>query len=171
MTPGGSLPFSTTFATGGTCHQVTPVAQMLAASVRTTGVPSAAPRRTDSNANRCHDQRAGNDVALLHHHLMRNAGAGRVEIDAVLARERLDLGVLPQILRRDILNVVIDGEHRLRRIRDRRRANLLELRHDRAGVVVRHHMARTNRDEIPRAHDGCRQLVHRRVARQFSRRV
>ena len=33
---------STTLATFGTCHQVTPVAQMLAASVRTTGVPRAA---------------------------------------------------------------------------------------------------------------------------------
>ncbi len=41
-TPGESFPLSTTFATGGTCHHVTPVAQMLAASVRTTGVPSAA---------------------------------------------------------------------------------------------------------------------------------
>ena len=42
VTPGESFPFNTTFATFGTCHQVTPVAQMLAASVRTTGVPSAA---------------------------------------------------------------------------------------------------------------------------------
>ncbi len=41
---GGKFPLSTTLATGGTCHQVTPVAQMLAASVRTTGVPSAADR-------------------------------------------------------------------------------------------------------------------------------
>ena len=41
-TPGESFPLSTTFATSGTCHHVTPVAQMLAASVRTTGVPSAA---------------------------------------------------------------------------------------------------------------------------------
>ena len=37
----------------------------------------------------------------------------RVEIDAVLAGERFDLGVLPQILRRDVLNVVIDREDRL----------------------------------------------------------
>src|SRR5215469_10850938 len=41
-TPGESVPLRTTFATGGTCHHVTPVAQILAASVLTTGVPSAA---------------------------------------------------------------------------------------------------------------------------------
>ena len=41
-TPGPSRFFNTTRATCGTCHQVTPVAQMPAASVRTTGVPSAA---------------------------------------------------------------------------------------------------------------------------------
>src|SRR5439155_746273 len=40
-TPGERVPLSTTLATLGTCHQVTPVAQILAASVRTTGVPSA----------------------------------------------------------------------------------------------------------------------------------
>ena len=41
VTPGERFPFNTTFATFGTCHHVTPVAQILAASVRTTGVPSA----------------------------------------------------------------------------------------------------------------------------------
>src|SRR5206468_10843557 len=40
-TPGESLPLSTTFATGGTCHHVTPVAQILAASDRATGARSA----------------------------------------------------------------------------------------------------------------------------------
>jgi hypothetical protein len=54
------------------------------------------------------------------------------------------------------LNVVIDGEDRLRRIRDRRCADLLELRNHRAGVVVRHHMARTNRNKISGAHHGSR---------------
>ena len=39
VTPGRSLPPSVTRATGGTCHQVRPVAQMAAASVRTMGVP------------------------------------------------------------------------------------------------------------------------------------
>jgi hypothetical protein len=50
---GLSAPRSVTRAIGGTCHHVTPVAQMLAASVRTTGVPSALTHRTDSNANHC----------------------------------------------------------------------------------------------------------------------
>ena len=81
---------------------------------------------------------------------------GRVKIDAVLGGERLDLGVLLQVLRRDILDVVIDGEDRLRRIRDRRRADLLELWNHRAGVVMRHDMARPNRNEISRAHDSAR---------------
>ena len=70
--------------------------------------------------------------------------------------ERFDLGVLLQILRRDILNVVIDGEDRLRRIRDRRRADLLKLRNHRAGIVMRHHMTRPNRNEISRADHGSR---------------
>ena len=68
-------------------------------------------------------------------------------------RERFDLRVLLQILRRDVLNVVIDREYRLRWIRDLRRADLLELRNHRAGVVMRHDMARPNRDKIARAHD------------------
>src|SRR6266404_2399281 len=87
---------------------------------------------------------------------MRNAGARRVKINAVLAGERLNLGVLLQILRRDVLNVVIDRENRLRRIGDFRRADLFEFWNDRAGVVMRHHMARTNRNEIARAYYSAR---------------
>ena len=83
---------------------------------------------------------------------MGNASSRWVEINAVLARERFDLRVFRQIFRRSILNVVVDGEHRLRRIGDRRRADLLELRDHRAGVVVRHHMTRTNRNEVAAAH-------------------
>ena len=66
----------------------------------------------------------------------------------MLASERFDPGVLLQILRRNILNVVIDGEHRLRRIRNRSRADLFELGNHSAGVVVRHDMTRANRNEI-----------------------
>ena len=87
---------------------------------------------------------------------MRNARARRVIIDPLLAGKRFDFGVLLQILRCRVLNVVIDRENRLPRIRDRRRADLLELRHDRGGVVVRHDMARPNRNEISRAHHGSR---------------
>ena len=77
---------------------------------------------------------------------------GRIKIDAVFFRERFDLGVFLQIFWRNVLDVMIDGEHRLRRIRDRRRADLLELWNHRAGVVMRHDMARTNRNEISSAH-------------------
>jgi hypothetical protein len=83
---------------------------------------------------------------------MRNTSAGWVKVDAVFVRERFDLGVLLQILRRDVLNVVIDREHGLRRIRDRRCSDLLELRNYGAGVVVRHHMTRANRDKIAASH-------------------
>src|SRR5205823_11332603 len=83
---------------------------------------------------------------------MRNAGARRIKIDAVLAGKRFNLGVLLQILRRDILNVVIDGEYRLRWVRDRGRADLLELWDHRAGVVMRHHMTRANRNKIACPH-------------------
>jgi len=44
---------------------------------------------------------------------VRNTCARRVEIDAVLARERFDLCVFRQIFRRRILDVVIDREYRL----------------------------------------------------------
>src|SRR6266508_1834162 len=94
-------------------------------------------------------------------------------VDAVFAGERFDLGVLLQILRRDILNVVIDGEHGLRRIGDRGRADLLELWNHRAGVVMCHHMARANRNKISSRHDrarsqsisvACRNLFNEREA-------
>src|SRR5882724_579710 len=99
-----------------------------------------------------HHHRARNNVALFNHHLVRDAGPGRVKIDAVLAGERFDLGVLLQILRCDILNVVIDSEHWLPWIADRCRADLLELWDHRAGIVMRHHMARADRDEVATPH-------------------
>src|SRR2546430_16167646 len=99
-----------------------------------------------------HHHGARNNIALLHHHLVRDTGARRIKIDAVLASELLDGGVFLQVFWRDVLNIMIDGEHWLRRICDRRRSNLLELRDHRAGVVVRHHMARPNGDEIAAAH-------------------
>ncbi len=83
---------------------------------------------------------------------MRNAGAGRVKIHALFASERFDFGVLLQILRRDVLNVVIDRENRLRGVRNRRRPDLLELWHHRGGVVMRHDMTRPNRNEISGVH-------------------
>src|SRR5207247_4195069 len=75
----------------------------------------------------CYHHRTGNNVALFHHYLMRNARAWRIKINAVFTSECLDLRVFGQIFRRSVLDVVIDGEDRLRRICDRRRADLLEL--------------------------------------------
>src|SRR5436190_21310611 len=82
---------------------------------------------------------------------MRDAGARWVKINIMFAGESLDLRVLGQIFRRSILDVMIDGEHWLRRICDRSRADLLELRDHRAGVIVGHYMTWTNRDEIATA--------------------
>src|SRR3954451_9033148 len=90
------------------------------------------------------DQRARNDVALFHHHLMGDAGASRIEIDSMLFRERLDLVVFLQIFRSDILNVVIDGENWLRWVSDFGRADLFEFWDNRAGVVMRHDVTRTD---------------------------
>src|SRR6266404_4900069 len=87
---------------------------------------------------------------------MRNAGARRVKIDAVLPAERFYLGVFLEILRRDILNVVIDCENRLRRIGDGGGADLFELWNYCAGIVVRHHVTRANRNEISCAYDRAR---------------
>src|SRR5437868_5456002 len=83
---------------------------------------------------------------------MRNPGASRVKVDSVFLGESFDLRVLLQILRRNVLNVMIDGEYRLRWICDFRRADLLKLWNYRPGVVMRHHMTRPNRDEIARPH-------------------
>src|SRR4029078_6309468 len=83
---------------------------------------------------------------------MRNARSRWVKIDVVLARECLDLRVLRQIFGRSILDVVIDGEDWLRGGGNRRRADLFEFRNYRAGVVMRHYMARANRDEISAAY-------------------
>ena len=84
---------------------------------------------------------------------MRNAGSRGVKIDAVLARERLDLRILRQIFGRSILDVVIDGEDWLCGIGNRCRADLFEFRNHRAGVVMRHHVTRANGNEIAAAHN------------------
>ena len=91
---------------------------------------------------------------------MRNASPCRIEINPVFSGKSLDFCILLQIFRRDVLNVVINREYRLRRIRDFRRANLLELGNHRAGVVMRHDMTRPNGHKIPRANHraGCQSI-------------
>src|SRR5207302_10352739 len=54
---------------------------------------------------------------------------------------------------RRVLNIVIDRKDRLRRIGNLGRADLFELRNNRAGIVMRHDMARTNGNKISRAHN------------------
>ena len=61
------------------------------------------------------DKGAGQHIALLDHDLVADAGARRIEIDALLARERLHGGILGQVRCILILDVVIGGEHWLAR--------------------------------------------------------
>src|SRR5205085_7628419 len=75
---------------------------------------------------------------------------------AMVTGERFDLGIFLQILGRDVLNVVIDCENRLCRIRDSGGADLLELWNHGAGVVMGHDVARTNGNKITCAHHGSR---------------
>ena len=81
-----------------------------------------------------------------------DARARGVEVDGVLAGELLDLGVLAQVLRRLVLDVVVDGEDGLARIVDLRRADLLELGDHGGGVVMGHHVPGTDGHEIAGAH-------------------
>ena len=67
------------------------------------------------------DERSRQHVTFLHHDLVADAGARRIEVDAVLARERLHAAVLRQVRLFRVLNVVIGSEHRLRRVVDTRR--------------------------------------------------
>jgi hypothetical protein len=75
-------------------------------------------------------------------------GAGRVEVHALLPREALDGAILGEIALRTILDVVIEREDGLSRIRDARCPNRPELVQRRGGIVVRQHMARPDGDEI-----------------------
>src|SRR5438094_750182 len=73
VTPGERFPLSRTLATLGTCHHVTPVAQMLAASVRTTGVPNAAaaPYKFECESLATTMARANRNIIAGPHHRIR----------------------------------------------------------------------------------------------------
>jgi hypothetical protein len=79
-------------------------------------------------------------VPLLDHHLVADAGAGRVEVDAVLLGELLYAPVFGEVFLGLVLNVVVDGEYRLPGVGNFVGTDRFELRDDRAGVVVRHHV-------------------------------
>ena len=105
------------------------------------------------------DHGAGCHVPSLDHHLVTDARAGRIEVDAVFACELLDAGVLPEILGGEVLDVVINGIDRLRRIMDLLGADGLELLHDGRRVVVRHDVLWMDAYEITRV-DRASPAVH-----------
>ena len=90
-------------------------------------------------------------MELLDHHLVADARARRIEVDALFAGEGLDRAVLGQVFLAPVLDVVVQGEDGLARLVDPLRADGLELLHHGRGVVVRHHVARTHAEEITRA--------------------
>ena len=90
---------------------------------------------------------------------MADAGARGIKVHAVVVRELLDLGVLAEVLRGDVLDVVVDRKDRLMRIGDLRVLargfeNLPVLRNHRACVVMGHDMLGTDGDESAAADDG-----------------
>ena len=99
--------------------------------------------RTNHHASR-------RDVTVLHHHLMADTGSRTIEVDTMLIGEGFDLGVLPKIFRRVILNVMINGVDRLPGIMDFRCTNRLELAHDRRRIVMRHDVLGPDPYEIAR---------------------
>ena len=108
-------------------------------------------------------ERTGDDVPLLAHDLVPDPGAGGVEIDPVRPGERLDPAVLAEVLLGGVLDVVVEGEHRLGGVGDARRADPRELRHHRRGVVVRHHVVGADREEVPGRERAARALRHVRL--------
>ena len=101
---------------------------------------------------RRHHQRSGMDEALLDHQLVADTGAGGEEGDALLGCEILDAPVLGEVLLRGVLDVVVEGEDRLRRVGHPGRADGAKLRHHRAGVVVGHDVEGPHRDHVPGLH-------------------
>ena len=60
-----------------------------------------------------HCERVREGVTLLYEDLVANATTGGVEVDAMLPREGFNSSVLGQVLRRLVLNVVVEGENQL----------------------------------------------------------
>ena len=61
----------------------------------------------------CHDHGPRPRVALFHHDLMPDTPSRRVEINALLRREFLDLSVFGQVLFRLVLHIVVQSHHDL----------------------------------------------------------
>ncbi len=90
------------------------------------------------------------DETVLDHELVPNAGAGGMKDDPLVAGEGLDHGVLVEVGFGPILNVVVEGEDRLRRISHVLRTDGSELGKHRAGVVVGHDVRRAHRHHVTR---------------------
>ena len=121
-------------------------------------------------AVRCDGERVRKGIAFLDEDLVPDSAAGGVEVDAVLAGEHLDACVLSEVLLRLVLDVVVEGEHRLRRavyalcadgLEPGARTLLLRahvwsleerdaLGYDGACVVVGHDMFRADHDIVAR---------------------
>ncbi len=155
VTPGRSLPSRTTLTVRGTCHQVIPVAQMAAASVRTTGVPTAptAPYIFECESEATTRAPGWTNPFSIMSWWPMPAPAGW-KCDAFLAGERLDLGVLLEVGLGAILDVVVEGEDRLPGIGHVLGADGAELGQHRSGVVVGHHVRRSDGDHVAREHLG-----------------
>ena len=85
---------------------------------------------------------------MLDHDLMADTRPGRVEIDAMLARKRFDPGVLAEVLRRRVLDVVIDRKNGLGWVENVCRTDRLEFAHHRRRIVVRHNVLGADVEKI-----------------------
>eukprot|EP00123_Amoebidium_parasiticum_P015301 comp22883_c0_seq1/m.36156 comp22883_c0_seq1/g.36156 ORF comp22883_c0_seq1/g.36156 comp22883_c0_seq1/m.36156 type:complete len:371 (+) comp22883_c0_seq1:1433-2545(+) len=100
-------------------------------------------------------------IALFAHHLVANASACRIEVDAVGLCKGLDGAVLGEILFALVLYIVVQREHNLPRIGKRGRLELLELAHDGRGVVVGHDVGRPHRHKVTGPDNVAGLKVHR----------
>jgi hypothetical protein len=95
----------------------------------------------------------GDGVALFHHDLVADAGAGGVVVDAVVVGELFDFGVLAEVLGGVVLDVVVDGEDGLGGVGDAGRPargleDRVELWDDRPRVVVGHDVLGPDADDL-----------------------
>ncbi len=94
------------------------------------------------------------DKSILDHELVADACPRRVEDDALLAGEGLDLGVFLEVGLGPVLNVVVKGEDRLPGIGHVGGADGAELGQHCSGVVVGHHVSGAHGDHVARKHFG-----------------
>jgi hypothetical protein len=94
------------------------------------------------------DDRSRGHVTPLDHDLVADPRSGRVELDSLLAGERLDGGVARAMILGAILHVVVERHDAAFGVEDARAAYRPKSRHDRRRVVVRHQPVGANPDDI-----------------------